>query len=333
MTAAAVRIRRAREQDEGTALMAAEVRESLTATPPWLPCKYFYDDRGSALFEEITGLPEYYQTRTEERILEAIADEVVRRARPRELVELGSGTGRKIRLLLDAMRRAGSCERCLLLDINETFLAESCRRLAADYPGLAVLGIVGDFTRDLQALGPGGGRLAVFFAGTIGNLHPDEVPPFLARLARRLEPGDSFLLGVDLVKDESRLHAAYNDAAGVTARFNLNILQVVNDRLGADFDLAGFEHVAFYDRENAWIEMRLRARRDCRVRVPAAGLDLRFRRGDEVRTEISCKYTRASLEALLPGTGLHVEGWFTDPEELFAMVLLGRAPEGPRPAR
>ena len=305
--------------------MAEEVRVGLQARPlPELPSKYFYDDRGSALFDDITRVPEYYQTRTELAILETIADEVVELVQPRELCELGSGIGRKVRLILDAMARRDLLERCVLLDISEGFLVESAETLDADYPDLAVRGIVGDFLEDLPALGAGGGRLALFLAGTMGNLHPDRVPAFLRALARQLEPGDSFLVGLDLVKDEARLHAAYNDAAGVTAEFNRNILRVVNTHLGADFDPESFEHVAFYDPENAWIEMRLRAIRDMKVSVPGAGLRLDYRRGDEIRTELSCKYTRPSLEARLSGTGLRVEGWYTDPDELFASALLRR---------
>jgi L-histidine N-alpha-methyltransferase len=321
-------IERVRRPDDTASRMADEVREGLRAGPlPALPSKYFYDDRGSALFEEITRLPEYYQTRTELAILETIADEVVEAAQPRELCELGSGIGRKVRLILDAMSRRGLLERCVLLDISEGFLTQSAETLDADYPDLAVRGIVGDFLEDLHALGPGGGRLALFLAGTMGNLHPDGVPPFLRALARRLEPGDSFLVGLDLVKDEARLHAAYNDAAGVTAEFNRNILRVMNAHLCADFDPEAFDHVAFYDPDNAWVEMRLRANRDMTVSIPGARLHLDYRRGDEIRTELSCKYTRASLEDKLAGTGLRVEGWYTDPDDLFACALLRRTGE------
>jgi L-histidine N-alpha-methyltransferase len=324
MPGALYHIESARGDDERTARMAAEVREGLTARPRRLPSKYFYDDRGSRLFEDITALPEYYQTRTEERLLAAIADEVVGRVRPAELVELGSGAGRKIRLLLAAMARAGRLERCVLLDINARFLSESTRALAADFPGLSVRGVVGDFLHDLALLGPGGGRLAVFFAGTIGNLHPVEVPPFLAHMAEHLAPGDAFLVGLDLEKDVARLEAAYNDSAGVTAEFNRNILRVLNARLGADFDPEAFEHVARYDPANAWIEMRLRSARLQRVRIPAARLDFILEAGEEIRTEISCKYTRASFASVLRGTGLALDGWYTDPEDLFALALLAR---------
>ena len=323
-----VRIERVRDPSDVASRMSDEVRVGLQTRPlPELPSKYFYDDRGSALFDEITRLPEYYQTRTELAILETIADEVVEIAQPRELCELGSGIGRKVRLLLDAMDGRGLLERCVLLDISAGFLVESVETLDADYAGLAMRGIVGDFLEDLPALGPGGGRLALLLAGTIGNLHPDRVSPFLRALARQLEPGDSFLVGLDLVKDEARLHAAYNDSAGVTAEFNRNILRVVNTHLGADFVPEAFEHVAFYDRENAWIEMRLRATRDMKVSVPGADLQLALRPGDEIRSELSCKYTRASLEARLRGTGLCVQGWYTDPDDLFASALLRRTGE------
>lgn len=310
-----------------TARMAQEVRAGLTAPRPWLPSKYFYDDRGSRLFEAITALPEYYQTRTEERLLETVAADVIARTRPVELVELGSGAGRKIGLLLEAMLRARRPARCRLFDINALYLTESVRRLAGRFPDVDVRGVVGDFTEDLSALGPGGGRLAVLFAGTIGNLHPDDVPAFLGRVSAQLEPGDGFLVGVDLVKDVARLEAAYNDAAGVTAEFNRNILRHVNAALGADFDPDAFAHVAFYDRDCAWIEMRLAVTRVSHVRIPAAGLVLDFAPGDEIRTEISCKYTCQSFAALLPGTGLAIESWYTDPERLFALALLRRAPE------
>ena len=311
-----------------TIAMAVEIGESLRAALPWLPSKYFYDDRGSVLFEEITCLPEYYQTRTEVALLEAIVEPVLAAGRPRELVELGSGAGRKIRILLDALQRIGRLKRCLLLAINESFLSQSVRRLQADYPQADVRGVQADFIDDLESLGLRGERLLLFFGGTVGNLHPRDVPDFFRRASRVLAPGDTFLVGVDLVKDRARLEAAYNDAAGVTARFNLNILRVVNEKLGADFDLSAFEHVAFYDEKNAWIEMRLRALRPSRIRIPLAGLTLQLERGKEIRTELSCKYTRESFAARLWATGLRLERWFTDPQDLFALALLRRTEEG-----
>jgi L-histidine Nalpha-methyltransferase len=326
------RIERVRGGGDFACRMAQEVRDGLLARPlPSLPSKYFYDDRGSALFEQITRLPEYYPTRTEEAILETIAEEVIEDARPRELCELGSGVGRKVRLLLDAMKARGLLERCVFLDISESFLVDSARQLDADYPSLEVRGIVGDFLVDLPALGPGGRRLVLFLAGTIGNLHPDQLPPFLRALARQLAPGDAFLVGLDLVKDEGRLHAAYNDSAGVTAEFNRNILRVVNAVLGGNFEPEAFAHVAFYDPERAWIEMRLRATRDMNVKVPGAGLELGYCTGDEIRTELSCKYTRPSFLARVRDTGFDLARWFTDPEGLFASALLRRT-DGAVPA-
>jgi L-histidine N-alpha-methyltransferase len=318
-------VRRTRRAQRAFETMAAEVREGLSRRPlPELPCKYFYDERGSALFEAITELPEYYPTRTENALIETHASAIVEATAPRELAELGSGAGRKIRLFLDAMRSRGWLESVALLEISEGYLAQSVAELQRDYPEAAVRGIAGDFLHDLDALGPGGGRLLLFLAGTIGNLHPDELPGFFRSAAATLAPGDGFLLGVDLVKDPARLHAAYNDSAGVTADFNRNILRVLNRRLRADFDPDAFEHRAFYDPQRQWIEMRLRAKRPVTARVPAAGIKLALEAGDEIRTELSCKYTRESLTARLAGTGLALERWLTDPERLFASVLLRR---------
>jgi L-histidine N-alpha-methyltransferase len=305
--------------------MAQQVRRSLQAPVPWLSSKYFYDDRGSHLFEDITRLPEYYQTRAEEAILDRVADDVVARSAARELVEIGSGAGRKIRVLLEAMARAGQLERCVLFDINELFLRRSVDRLHAGFPGAIFRGVVGDFLGDLSALGPGGGRLVIFLGGTIGNIERARVTRFLGSLAAQLEAGDALLLGLDLVKDPAVLHAAYNDSAGVTAAFNLNILSVLNARLEADFDLDAFEHVAFYDEEQARIEMRLRAVRACAVGIPAADLELRYEPGDEIRTEISCKYTRESLVERIADAPLGLDAWYTDPDELFALALLRHA--------
>lgn len=315
--------------------MAADVRAALAQKPPSLPSKLFYDERGSQLFEAITRLPEYYQTRTEEALLARIAEPLVSVLQPVELLELGAGVARKLTLLLDSMWRRGLAQRCLLLDVDDETLRKSVAQLHKEYPGLQVAGVVTDFAqvdglRALKAFGPHGRRLVLFLGGTLGNLHPTHVPGFLARIAAGLEPGDALLVGLDLVKDPARLEAAYNDAAGVTAQFNLNILNVLNERMGADFDLSGFEHVAFYDAEQAWIEMRLRALRPMRVRVPGARLTLRFERGDILRTELSCKYTRASFVERLRGTGLRLADWYTDPERLFALALLTRTtpPQG-----
>ena len=303
----------------------AEEREAvirdLLQPLPTVNSKYFYDDRGSRLFEEITALPEYYQTRTEEALLENTAAEIASLTRARNLVELGSGAGRKIRLLLDAIQKAGRLDGCVLLDINQTFLLLSTRRLAEEYPGIDIVGWVGDFVHDLGEFGRSSHRLFVFLAGTIGNLHPAERTTFLRALRSVLGPGESFLVGLDLIKDIDRLEAAYNDAAGVTAEFNRNILRVLNRNFGTDFNPDAFEHVAFYEPRNEWIEMRLRALQSMSVDL-GRGRRLRLEAGDEIRTEISCKFTRPSFQRSLIDTGLRVSRWFTDPADLFALALV-----------
>jgi L-histidine N-alpha-methyltransferase len=303
--------------------MAREVRASLSATPPWLPCKYFYDDRGSALFDEITRLPEYYPTRTEAAILAAHVDELVGPAAPRELLELGSGSGTKTRRIVEAARRAGRLERMTFLDVHGAGLVAALSPFAAIAPEIALRGLVGDFATDLDAVAPTPARMVVFLGGTIGNLHPDrEVPAFFRSVRRLLDDDGCLLLGVDLEKDVATLERAYDDARGVTAAFNRNVLRVVNHALGADFVPDDFAHVAFYDRVHRWIEMRLRATKPCRVRVPRAGVELALAPGDDVRTEISCKYTRSSLEARLAGTGLAIDRWITDARGWFAVARL-----------
>jgi L-histidine N-alpha-methyltransferase len=303
---------------------ADELRRGLLMDLPEIPSKHFYDDEGSRLFEAITRLPEYYPTRTEETILEAEADRILDLVGPRALAELGSGAGRKIRALLDAMVRRGVRGQCLQFDINRSFVEASVRRLQDAYPSLEIRGEVGDFLHDLHQLGPGGERLILFFAGTIGNFTPAAATRLVRDVAGHMAPGDGFLVGFDLVKDVARLEAAYDDAAGVTAAFNRNILAVVNRRFDADFDPGAFRHVAFYDRTNDWIEMRLRASRAMRVDVRGVGLVLDLAEGDEIRTEISCKYTRPRIEAMARAAGLAMGGWFTDPEGLFALALLRR---------
>lgn len=293
--------------------LLAGLRRSL----PELSPSHLYDDEGSRLFEQITEQPEYYQTRTELSILEARSADIVAAVNPTRLAELGSGAGRKVGLLFRELSHA----HVTMLDINEDFCRACVNDLAARHPEHTFEPLVGNFLHDLHLLGPGGGpRMVLFFAGTLGNLKPDQVPPFMAKIEQILAPEDAFLVGVDLVKDRQRLHDAYNDAAGVTAAFNLNSLKVINARYEANFDVTGWEHRAFYSEENAWIEMRLRAKRPMRVIV--AGEELHFAAGDEIRTEVSCKYTRQSLAARLGG--LRIAEWFTDPEELFALALVRR---------
>jgi len=302
----------------------AILREALLRPLPEVPPRYFYDDVGSELFERITTLEVYYQTRTEISILERFGAAMMVQAAPRHVVELGSGAGRKIRLLLDAWGLEGPDRTCTMLDINELFLRQSITRLGADYPHLGFRGIVGDFANGFDDLGIAGGRLVVFFAGTIGNFDPRERRRFLSELARVMDATDTFLVGVDLVKDVARLEAAYDDPEGVTAAFNINMLSVLNHRFGGNFDPSAFRHRARYDEENAWIEMRLVATRSSHVRLEQLDLDLKFAEGAEIRTEISCKFTRESLEKNAREAGLSVIGWYTDPETLFAVALLRR---------
>ena len=303
------------------AMERERVIQDLMRPLPSINSKYFYDDRGSRLFEAITTLPEYYQTRTEESLLKTIAGEVAARTQARQLVELGSGAGRKIRLLLDAMAQGGHLEGCILLDINQTFLLLSAQRLEVEYPGMEVVGWVGDFVQDIGSIGPGPDRLFVFLAGTIGNLNPTDRAGFLRDVSSALGPRDAFLVGLDLVKDVKRLEAAYNDEAGVTATFNRNILRVLNRYFGTDFEVGAFEHVAFYDAQRQWIEMRLRAARPVIVDL-GGGRELRIDTGGEIRTEISCKFTRDTFKQSLVGSGLRLSRWFSDPNDLFALALV-----------
>jgi L-histidine N-alpha-methyltransferase len=301
-----------------------EARLGLTATPRWLAPTWLYDERGCALFEAITELPEYYPTRTERGILEAHADEIARRSGADTLVELGSGTSAKTRVLLDALAAAGRLRRFIPFDVAEPTLRRAAEAIAVDHPSLEVTGVVGDFRRHLPAIPTGGRRLFVLLGGTIGNFAPPERHAFLVALTATMRPGDSLLLGTDLVKDPARLVAAYDDAAGVTAAFDRNVLQVLNDRLGADFDPAGFEHVAHWDEGQEWIEMRLRAERSHVVAVPGLGLMLRVAAGEELRTEISAKFRRRGVRSELRAAGLRPERWWTDADGDFALSLAVR---------
>jgi L-histidine N-alpha-methyltransferase len=307
----------------GGARMAHEVRLGLTATPKELAPKYFYDERGSQLFERITELPEYYPTRAERAILRARSAEIVAAAgEPGTLVELGSGSAAKTRHLLSAMRDAGCLDTYVPVDISPEITHETAQALVSEYPGLAVRGLVCDFEHDLERIPAGaGGRLIAFLGGTIGNLYPDARRDFLARVAALLEPEDRLLLGTDLVKDRGRLEAAYDDSAGVTAEFNKNVLRVLNRELGGDFEPDGFEHVARYDAEAARMDIRLRSRAEQTVRLDGLDLDVRFSPGEEMRTEVSAKFTREALERVYGEAGLRMAGWFTDPEGDYALSL------------
>jgi L-histidine N-alpha-methyltransferase len=304
---------------DAPATLAEDVREGLSRELKELPPKYFYDARGSRLFDRITALPEYYPTRCERAILNRYAPEIVAGAGAEELVELGSGTASKTRALLYAMAGAGTLRRYVPFDVDESVVEGCAAELVGLYPGLRVHGVVGDFERDLERLPAGERRLFAFLGGTIGNLFPEERAAFLARLRGLMDDGDWLLLGTDLVKDSDVLEAAYNDSEGVTAEFNRNILRVVNAGLGADFDPEAFEHVAFYDEDNSWIEMRLRA--DGPQRVTIDGLEVELEDGEEIRTEISAKFTPPGVAGELREAGFALERFFTDRGGLFGLSL------------
>jgi gamma-glutamyl hercynylcysteine S-oxide synthase len=301
--------------------LADDVRTGLTSDLKQIPPKYFYDQRGSELFDRITTLPEYYPTRAEREILNRRAPEIVRDSRAAELVELGSGSASKTRALLYAMAGEGTLRRYVPLDVSQATVETCAAELTELYPGLEVHGVVGDFGRDLARVPDGQRRLFAFLGGTIGNLFPDERAAFLARLRNLMLPDDRLLIGTDLVKDRSVLEAAYNDSQGVTAEFNRNLLRVVNDGLGANFEPEAFEHVAFFDEANSWIEMRLRANGAQDVRIEGADLEVTFRDGEEIRTEISAKFTRDAVRSELAGAGLELDHFFTDEHALFGLAV------------
>ncbi len=301
--------------------LADDVCAGLTATPKQLPPKYFYDARGSELFEQITKLPEYYPTRAESEILEAVTDSLVGGLRPGELVELGSGSSRKTRLLLEAMHRHRSGRRYAPLDVSEDALEGAAKALSDDYPWLEFHGFVADFTADLPRVPRHGRRLLAFLGSTIGNLDPSERAALLRGFASALLPDDRLLLGLDLVKDTAELEAAYDDAAGVTAEFNRNMLHVLNRELDASIPVEGFEHVAVYDEALARVEMWLRAHRQLTLRFPTLDMDVRFEAGEGLRTEISCKFTRPVIERELAAARLALESWHEDPGHRFACAV------------
>jgi L-histidine Nalpha-methyltransferase len=307
--------------EEWAAIQRADVLAGLTAHPKSLSPTYFYDELGCALFEAITALPEYYPTRTERAILAEHAAAIAHALPADTVVELGSGTSEKTRLLLDAFAAAGRLRRFVAFDVAEPTLRAATAAIASEYPGTAVAGVVGDFRRHLGHLPQEGRRLVAFLGGTIGNLRPAERAGLLATLAGNLRPGEGFLLGTDLVKGPQRLVAAYDDAAGVTAAFNRNILHVLNRELGADFDLAAFDHVARWNAEEEWIEMRLRSRRRQSVRVPGLGITLELADGEEILTEISAKFRPEKVRTELEAAGLHVAESWTDPAGDFALTL------------
>ncbi|MFG2309288.1 L-histidine N(alpha)-methyltransferase [Streptomyces sp. NPDC048566] len=305
-------------EDATEAALRADVLHGLGSTPKTLPPKWFYDAHGSDLFERITELPEYYPTRAEREILLARAGEIAAASGARTLVELGSGSSEKTRHLLDAFP---DLHTYVPVDVSGSALTQAGRALGAERPGLDVHALIADFTATLTLPDTPGPRLVAFLGGTVGNLLPAERAAFLASVRALLAPGDTLLLGTDLVKDPSVLVRAYDDAAGVTAAFNKNVLSVVDRELGADFDLDAFEHVALWDAGHEWIEMRLRSRVAQTVKIPALGLVVEFAEGEELRTEISAKFREEGVRAELAEAGFELTHWWTDEEERFALSL------------
>lgn len=315
---------------EAASSLADDVLDGLTRPFKELPPKHFYDAVGADLFDRICDQPEYYPTRAERAILQLRSGEIAELTGAAELVELGSGTAAKTRVLLDALRDAGTLRRYVPFDVTENMVREVATQVADEYDGVDVYGIVGDFERHLEHVPdptPGEPRIVAFLGGTIGNFTPGSRRGFLRGMGSLLGDGDHLLLGTDLVKDPGVLEAAYDDAAGVTAAFNRNVLRVLNRELDADFDPEAFDHVAFFDREHEWIEMRLRAQRRMLVPIRGLGMEVAFEAREEVRTEISAKFTRERLAADLAAAGLELVAVLTDPEERFALSL--SRPAGP----
>jgi L-histidine N-alpha-methyltransferase len=298
-----------------------DVREGLSASPKVLPPKWFYDERGSQLFEQITELPEYYPTRAERSILVATAADIARCTGARTLVELGAGSAAKTRVLLDALRDNGTLEQYVPVDVSVSTLVDTGEALSREYPWLTVHAVAADFEHHLDRVPDGGPGLTAFLGGTIGNFEPAPRAEFLAALRGGMRPGDWLLLGTDLVKDPAVLVAAYDDAAGVTAEFNRNVLHVINRELAADFDPAAFRHVALWDAEAEWIEMRLESLSDQKVRLAGLDLTVGFGEGEQVRTEISAKFREGGVRAELAAAGFALREWWTDAEGRFALSL------------
>ncbi|MEU9776502.1 L-histidine N(alpha)-methyltransferase [Streptomyces sp. NPDC047968] len=305
-------------EDATGADLRADVRRGLARTPKALPPKWFYDGRGSELFEEITRLPEYYPTRAEREILAERAGEIAAATGARTLVELGSGSSEKTRFLLDALTGLRSY---VPVDVSESALRGAAEGLLAERPGLDVHALIADFTREVELPGTPGPRLVAFLGGTIGNLLPAERAAFLGMVRGLMSPGDALLLGTDLVKDEEVLVRAYDDAAGVTAAFNKNLLSVLARELGSDADPEDFDHVAVWDREQEWIEMRLRARKALTVKIRELDLVVPFEAGEELRTEVSAKFRQEGVRRELAAAGLEPVRWWTDAAGRFALSL------------
>jgi L-histidine Nalpha-methyltransferase len=308
-----------RSRENATLGLARDVRLGLTGERKRLPPKYFYDEVGSRLFDAICDTPEYYLTRSEHTLLREIADQLVSRPSPSDLIELGSGAARKTRLLLDALGRASARCRYVPFDVSEGMLRRSACALLEEYPWLRVLGVVGDYERDLDPLPRGERRMVAFLGSTIGNFEHAAALSFLARVGRQLRRGESIVLGTDLAKDPRVLNAAYNDARGLTRDFNKNVLRVINRELSANFEPDRFRHVAFFDPETSQIEMHLETNVAHAVRIEQLELEVHFAEGETILTEISRKFTRSSVEQLFAEAGLVLGEWFVSLDGYFAL--------------
>lgn len=309
------------DSDWAASGLVQDVRRGLGAVPRSLPPKWLYDDRGSALFDEITRLPEYYPTERERTILRDHAADIARTSGATTIVELGSGTSDKTRTLLDAFTATGQLRTFVPVDVSEATLREATAQISTRYPGVQVEALVGDFTLHLGHLPRGGRRMVAFLGGTIGNLYVEERAAFLGALADSLEPGDSLLLGTDLVKSADRLIAAYDDSHGVTAEFVANSLRVVNRELGADFDLGAFSYVPFWDPHEERMDLRLRAEMPQHVSIPGASLEIDLAAGEEIRIEISSKFRPEGIRSELAAVGFRVAETWTDDADDYALTL------------
>jgi L-histidine N-alpha-methyltransferase len=307
--------------DSAYRALRRDVVDGLAQSPKTLPSKWFYDALGSELFDRITRLPEYYPTRAEAEILRDRSAQIAASSGADTLVELGSGTSEKTRLLLDALRAGGSLRRFVPFDVDSAVLESAGAAIQRDYPGVEIIAVCGDFQQHLPEIPAGGRRLFVFLGSTIGNLTPGPRAEFLAALAAALEDGDSLLIGVDLIKDTGRLIRAYDDAAGVTAAFNRNVLAVINRELDADFDIDAFAHVARWNTEDERMEMWLQATSRQRVRIGDLELTVDFAPGEQMRTEVSCKFRPDAVAAELAAAGLRPTQWWTDAAGDFGLSL------------
>lgn len=306
---------------DASSTLPDDVARGLASRPKALPPKYFYDARGAELFDKICDTEEYYPTRTEHALLAKAADDIIAAVRPTDIIELGSGAARKTRAIFDAAERAECAPRYVPFDVTEAMLRDSAEQLLSEYSWLRVHGIVGDYDRHLNTLPPGDRRLIMFIGSTIGNFEPEAARKFLSSIAQQMGDGDQFLLGTDLVKENDVLHAAYNDEEGLTAEFNENVLRVINRELDADFELAHFEHLAFFNREKSQIEMHLRSTKKQTVAIEKIGMTVDFDREETILTEVSRKFTRSRVADLLAEAGLELTDWYTPENDYFGLSL------------